>query len=53
VSFIAITICVASRVFAVVYFVIDSIRKLLDIPSYCVLRIFFLYFGAVFKALFL
>jgi hypothetical protein len=36
VSFAAITLCVASqRVFAVVvYFVIDSVRKLLDTPSY-------------------
>jgi hypothetical protein len=36
VSFAAITLCVASqRVFiAAVYFVIDSVRKLLDIPSY-------------------
>jgi hypothetical protein len=36
VSFAAITLCVASqRVFiTVVYFVIDSVRKLLDIPSY-------------------
>jgi hypothetical protein len=36
VSFAAITICVASqRVFiVVVYFVIDSVRKLLDTPSY-------------------
>jgi hypothetical protein len=35
VSFAAITLCVASqRVFVVVYFVIDSIRKLMDIPSY-------------------
>jgi hypothetical protein len=36
VSFVAITLCVASqRVFNfVVYFVIDSIRKLLDTPSY-------------------
>jgi hypothetical protein len=36
-SFAAITLCVASqRVFIVVsiYFVIDSVRKLLDIPSY-------------------
>jgi hypothetical protein len=39
VSFAAITLCVASqRVFIVVsvYFVIDSVRKLLDICSYCV-----------------
>jgi hypothetical protein len=37
VSFAAIIICVASqRVFVVVfvYFVIDSVRKLLDTPSY-------------------
>jgi hypothetical protein len=35
VSFAAITLCFASqRVFIVVYFVIDSIRKLLDTPSY-------------------
>jgi uncharacterized membrane protein len=38
VSFAVITLCVASqRVFiVVVYFVIDSVRKLLDIPSYIV-----------------
>jgi hypothetical protein len=37
VSFSAITLCVASqRVFiVVVYFVIDSVRKLLDTPAYC------------------
>jgi hypothetical protein len=35
VSFAAITLCVASqRVFIVVYFVIDSVRKLFDTPSY-------------------
>jgi hypothetical protein len=35
VSFTAITICVASqRVFIVLYFVIDSVRKLLDTPSW-------------------
>jgi hypothetical protein len=36
VSFAAITVCVASRLVAivVVYFVIDSVRKRLDIPSY-------------------
>jgi hypothetical protein len=35
VSFAAITFCVASqRVFVVVYFVIDSVRELLDTPSY-------------------
>jgi hypothetical protein len=34
-SFTAITISVAShRVFIIVYFVIDSVRKLLDTPSY-------------------
>jgi hypothetical protein len=41
VSFAAITLCVASqRMFIVVYFVIDSVRKFLDILSYvlvCVL----------------
>jgi hypothetical protein len=38
VSFAAITLCVASqRVFIVVYFVIDSVLKLLDIPSYYVI----------------
>jgi hypothetical protein len=38
VSFAAITLCVASQqVFVVVvYFVIDSVRKLLDTPSYCI-----------------
>jgi hypothetical protein len=35
VSFAAITLCVASqRVFIVVYFVNDTVRKLLDTPSY-------------------
>jgi hypothetical protein len=35
VSFAAITLCVASqRMFIVVYFVIDSVRKLLDTPWY-------------------
>jgi hypothetical protein len=40
VSFAAITVCVASqRVFiVVVYFVIGSVRKLLDIPSYMILE---------------
>jgi hypothetical protein len=34
VSFTAINLCVASqRMFIVVYFVIDSVRKLLDTPS--------------------
>jgi hypothetical protein len=44
VSFAAITLCVASqRVFiVVVYFVIDSVRKLLDKPSYYKLTILFL-----------
>jgi len=41
VSFAAITLCVASQrgfivVIVVVYFVIDSARKFLDSPSYCV-----------------
>jgi uncharacterized membrane protein len=35
VSFMAIILCVASqRVFIVIYFVIDSVRKLLDTTSY-------------------
>jgi hypothetical protein len=35
VSFAAITLCIASqRVFIVVYFVIDLVRKLLDTPAY-------------------
>jgi len=35
VSFAALSFCVASQLaFVVVYFVIDSVRKLLDIPSY-------------------
>jgi hypothetical protein len=35
VSFATITLCVASQgVFIVVYFVIDSVRRLLDTPSY-------------------
>jgi hypothetical protein len=35
VSFASITLCVASeRLFIVVYFVIDSVLKLLDSPSY-------------------
>jgi hypothetical protein len=37
VSFAAITLCVASQrvfIFVSVYFVIDSVRKLLDTPSY-------------------
>jgi hypothetical protein len=34
-SFAVIALCVAyQRVFVVVYFVIDSVRKLLDTPSY-------------------
>jgi hypothetical protein len=35
------TLCVASRVFIVVsvYFVIDSVRELLDTPSYNVVNI--------------
>jgi hypothetical protein len=47
VSFAAITLCVASqRVFiVVVYFVIDSVRKLLDTPSYA-LKVGPLHFGA-------
>jgi hypothetical protein len=36
VSFAVITLCVASQrvIIVVVYFVIDSVRKLLDTPSY-------------------
>jgi hypothetical protein len=35
VSFAAITVCVAfQRIFVVVYFVIDSVRELLNTPSY-------------------
>jgi hypothetical protein len=35
VSFATITLCVASQVFVVfVYFIVDSVWKLLDIPSY-------------------
>jgi hypothetical protein len=46
VSFAAITLCIASkRVFIVVsvYFVIDSVRKLLDTPSYTFLSFLFWY----------
>jgi hypothetical protein len=45
VSFAAITVCVASeRVFlVVVYFVIDSVRKLLDISSYVFFFFFFFF----------
>jgi hypothetical protein len=40
VSFATVTLCVASRrVFIVVYLVIDSVRKLLDIPSYVRLEV--------------
>jgi len=34
VSFAAITLCVASQRVFVVYFVVESVRKLLDTPSY-------------------
>jgi hypothetical protein len=34
VNFVAITVCVASQRVFVVYFVIDSVRKLLDTPEY-------------------
>jgi hypothetical protein len=41
VSFASITLCVASqRVFIVVYFVIDSVRKLSDTPTYIYLFLF-------------
>jgi len=39
VSFVAITLLVASQrafIIVVVYFVIGSVRKLLDTPSYCI-----------------
>jgi hypothetical protein len=39
VRFASMTLCVASQcvfVVAVVYFVIDSVRKLLDTPSHCI-----------------
>jgi hypothetical protein len=42
VSFAAITLCVASQrgfIVAVVYFVIDAVRKLLDTPSYLLLNL--------------
>jgi len=39
VSFAAINLCIASqREFVVVDFVIDSVRKLLDTPSYMALK---------------
>jgi len=41
VSFVAITPCVASQRVFVVYLVIDSVRKILDTPSYINLVIFF------------
>jgi hypothetical protein len=45
VSFAAITLFVASqRLFIVVYFVIDSVRKLLDTPSYVHIDSFFFFF---------
>jgi hypothetical protein len=41
VSFAAITLCVASqRVFIVVNFLTESVRKLLDTPSYGKIRVF-------------
>jgi hypothetical protein len=46
VSFAAITLCAASQlvfIVVVVYFVIDSVRKLLDIPSYNTSKITLLY----------
>jgi hypothetical protein len=42
VSFATITFCIASqRVFIVVYFVIDSVRKLFDTPSYVCFSVLF------------
>jgi hypothetical protein len=44
VSFAAITLCVASqRVFIVIYFVIDSVRKLLGTPSYILFSLIVVY----------
>jgi hypothetical protein len=40
VSFAAITLYVASQRMFIVYFVIDSVRKLLDTPSYAVTCMF-------------
>jgi hypothetical protein len=39
VSFAAITLCVASSTCAVVYFGIDSVRKLVDTPAYSSLKL--------------
>jgi hypothetical protein len=42
VSFVAITLCVASQrmiIIIVIYFFIDSVRKLLDTPSYVILKV--------------
>jgi hypothetical protein len=42
VSFVAIIICVASQRVFIVYFVIDSVRKLLDTSSWRGVAIFFM-----------
>jgi hypothetical protein len=53
VSFAAITLCVASqRVFVVVYFVIDSVRKLLDTTSYIIRDIEHLVYAEIYIILF-
>jgi hypothetical protein len=52
VSFAAITLCVGSqRVFiiVVIYFVIDSVRKLLDTPSYLIAMSYFVISRQFFK----
>jgi hypothetical protein len=53
VSFAAITICVASErvfIFVSIYFVIDSVRKLLNTPSYFRLPLnYFLITGLTFR----
>jgi hypothetical protein len=51
VSFAAITLCAASQreLIVVVYFVIDSIRKLLDTPSYINYSKDFVLFRSVYR----
>jgi hypothetical protein len=52
VSFAAITLCVASqRVFIVIYFVIDSVRKLLVTPSYSVIHCYYFWLLSPIQAL--
>jgi hypothetical protein len=40
VSFATITLCVASQRVFIVYFIIDSVRKLLDTPSYVFMYVY-------------